>query len=217
LPGEISLAHRGVLFLDEFPEFPRHVLEALRQPMEDGWVTICRASGTISYPARFVLVAAANPCPCGFLGDEKRPCRCLPGQIIRYQKRLSGPILDRIDLHVEVPAVNVDKLTNEIPAETSAEIRKRVQKARHRQTKRFRKMSLTANSEMAPRQVKVFCPLNNECLNLLRQAITQLNLSARGFYRVIKVAQTIADLAGEERIKVEYLAEALQYRPRQES
>ena len=214
LPGEISLAHRGVLFLDEFPEFPRHVLEALRQPMEDGWVTICRASGTISYPARFVLVAAANPCPCGFLGDEKRPCRCFPGQIIRYQKRLSGPILDRIDLHVEVPTVNVDKLTNEIPAETSSAIRKRVQQGRYRQTKRFKKTKLTSNSEMAPRQIKEFCPLDDECLNLLRQAVTQLNLSARGFYRVIKIAQTIADLAGEERIKVADLAEALQYRPR---
>ena len=217
LPGEISLAHRGVLFLDEFPEFPRHVLEALRQPLEDGVVTISRASGTISYPARFVLVAAANPCPCGFLGDEKKPCRCLPGQIIRYQKRLSGPILDRIDLHVEVPAVNVDKLTKENVSETSAEIRKRVQKARNTQKRRFKKTYLASNSEMPPRKIKEFCPLDSESLDLLRQAVAQLNLSARGFHRIIKVARTIADLAGEEKIRGQHLAEALQYRPRIET
>jgi magnesium chelatase family protein len=217
LPGEISLAHRGVLFLDEFPEFPRHVLEALRQPMEDGVVTISRASGTISYPARFVLIAAANPCPCGFLGDEKRQCRCSPAEIIRYQKRLSGPILDRIDLHVDVPAVNVDKLTKDYVAESSATIRKRVQKARFLQQKRFKKSYLTCNSEMQPKEIKEFCPLDNESLNLLRQAVTQMNLSARSFYRIIKVARTIADLGEEEKIKVNHLAEALQYRPRIES
>lgn len=217
LPGEISLAHRGILFLDEFPEFPRHVLESLRQPLEDGIVTISRAVGTISYPARFLLVAAANPCPCGFLGDEKKSCSCLPGQIIRYQKRLSGPILDRIDLHIEVPAVNVDKLTRQDNNETSADIRRRVQEARNRQLKRFKNLKITCNSEMPPRRIKEFCSLDNECLSLLRQAVSQLNLSARGFHRVVKISRTIADLAGEEKIKVVHLAEALQYRPRLET
>ncbi len=214
LPGEISLAHRGVLFLDEFPEFPRHVLEALRQPLEDGKVTISRASGTISYPARFLLVAAANPCPCGFLGDEKRTCRCLPSQIIRYQKRLSGPILDRIDLHIEVPAVNVDKLTQENKAETSKEIRERVQKARNLQSKRFKNFKITCNSEMPPKLIKQFCQIDQQGISLLRQAVTQLNLSARSFFRIIKIARTIADLEAKEKIEVNHLAESLQYRPR---
>jgi len=217
LPGEISLAHRGVLFLDEFPEFPRHVLEALRQPLEDGTVTISRAVGKISYPARFLLVAAANPCPCGFLGDAKRPCRCLPGQVIHYQKRLSGPILDRIDLHVEVPAVDIDKLTKESKSETSAEIRQRVQAARNQQLKRFKGLKITCNSEMPPKLIKQFCQLNQDCLSLLKQAVAQLNLSARGFHRVVKISRTIADLAGEEEINVSHLAEALQYRPKLET
>lgn len=216
-PGEISLAHRGVLFLDEFPEFPRHVLEALRQPMEDGIVQISRAMGTVTYPAKFILVAASNPCPCGYLGDEKKQCRCLPGQIIRYQKRLSGPILDRIDLHVEVPAVKVEKLTGEgIVAEQSQSIRKRVQAARDLQRKRFSKTKLTCNAEMQTREVKEFCSLSSECLNLLRQAVVQMNLSARGYYRVIKVARTIADLVQEERISLTHIAEALQYRPKEQ-
>lgn len=218
LPGEISLAHRGVLFLDELPELPRHVLEALRQPLEDGVVTISRASGTVTYPARFILVAAANPCPCGFLGDEKRACRCSPGQIIHYQKRLSGPLLDRIDLHLEVPAVNMEKLTNEeIKSERSKEIKKRVQIARNYQQKRFRKIKLTCNSEMSPREIKVFCPLSADCLDLMRQAVSQMNLSARSFYRIIKIGRTIADLENEKEIKLAHLAEALQYRPKLES
>jgi len=215
MPGEISLSHRGVLFLDEFPEFPRHVLEALRQPMEDGIVTISRAAGTITYPAKFIMVAAANPCPCGYLGDEKHQCRCLPGQIIRYQKRLSGPILDRIDLHLEVPAVKIEKLTGEgTVAEASASIKKRVQKARDIQQQRFTKTNLICNAEMQTREVKEFCPLDQDCLALLRQAVSQMNLSARSYYRIIKVARTIADLGGEEKITVGHLAEALQYRPR---
>ncbi|TSC54347.1 MAG: magnesium chelatase family protein [Microgenomates group bacterium LiPW_31] len=217
MPGEISLAHRGVLFLDEFPEFPRSVLEALRQPTEDGVVTISRAAGSITYPAKFILVAAANPCPCGYLGDEKHQCRCLPGQIIRYQKRLSGPILDRIDLHIEVPAVKIEKLTDQgIVGEESSSIRKRVQKARDIQRKRLAKTNLTCNAEMQTPQVKEFCPLDQSSLNLLRQAVSQMNLSARGFYRVIKVARTIADLAQEEKISVTHIAEALQYRLRQQ-
>lgn len=215
MPGEISLAHRGILFLDEFPEFPRHVLEALRQPIEDGIVQISRAAGVASYPAQFILIAAANPCPCGYLGDEKRQCRCSPGQIIRYQKRLSGPILDRIDLHLEIPAVKVEKLTGETSvAEDSKSIRRRVQKARDKQNRRFQGKKIMNNAEMQTKEIKEFCPLSADCLNLLRQAVSQMNLSARGYYRVIKVARTIADLTGEEKINVTHIAEALQYRPR---
>lgn len=216
MPGEISLAHRGVLFLDEFPEFPRHVLEALRQPMEDGIIQISRAAGTVKYPAKFILIAAANPCPCGYLGDEKRQCRCSPSQIIRYQKRLSGPILDRIDLHVEVPAVKVEKLTGEgIIGEESKSIRKRIQAARNLQRKRFKGTKIKSNAEMQTRDIKQYCPLDNDSLNLLRQAVSQMNLTARSYYRVIKLARTIADLAGEEKMVVSHLAEALQYRPKE--
>lgn len=217
MPGEISLAHRGVLFLDEFPEFPRHVLEALRQPMEDGIIQISRAAGTVKYPAKFILIAAANPCPCGYLGDEKKRCRCLPGQIIRYQKRLSGPLLDRIDLHVEVPAVKVEKLTGEgIIGEESGSIRKRVQGSRDRQRKRFKGTKIRSNAEMQTRDIKKYCPLGNNGLNLLRQAVSQMDLTARSYYRVIKLARTIVDLSGEEKITVSHLAEALQYRPKEQ-
>jgi magnesium chelatase family protein len=223
MPGEISLAHRGVLFLDEFPEFPRHVLEALRQPMEDGIVTVSRAAGTLTFPAKFIMVAASNPCPCGYLGDPVRPCKCLPGQVQRYQKRVSGPIIDRIDLHLDVPAVKVEKLvTAETQksvegAETSRKIKARVQKARNIQTRRFKATGLKNNAEMSTKEVKHFCKLSTECLTLLRQAAIQMNLSARGFHRVIKVARTIADLAGEKEISSNHIAESLQYRPRQES
>lgn len=217
MPGEISLAHRGVLFLDEFPEFPRHVLEALRQPMEDGIIQISRAAGTVKYPAKFILIAAANPCPCGYLGDEKRQCRCSPSQIIRYQKRLSGPLLDRIDLHVEVPAVKVEKLTGEsVIGEESKSIRKRVQVARNLQRKRFKGTKIKSNAEMQTRDIKKYCPLDGDSLNLLRQAVSQMNLTARSYYRVIKLARTIADLVGEEKIVVSHLAEALQYRPKEQ-
>jgi len=227
-PGEISLAHRGVLFLDEFPEFPRHVLEALRQPMEDGIVSVSRAAGSLQFPAKFILIGAQNPCPCGFLGDPSHKCICLPGQIIRYQKRVSGPILDRIDLHVEVPAVKVEKLTTQPAssrlnrdsrgeAESSEEIRIRVQKARDRQTQRFEERGITCNAEMTTRDVKNFCKLSDECINLLRLAVSQMALSARSYYRIIKLSRTIADLAGEEEIKTQHIAEALQYRPKMES
>ncbi len=216
-PGEISLAHRGVLFLDEFSEFPRSVLEALRQPIEDGRVTVSRAAGQVTFPAKFLLVAASNPCPCGYLGDPVRTCTCLPGRVIQYQKRISGPIMDRIDIHLEVPAVKVDKLTansQQSVAESSKEIKKRVQKARDLQTKRFRKTDLKNNGEMGTKEVKEFCGLSNDCLNLLRQAVIQMNLSARSYYRVIKVARTIADLEGEKEIASVHIAEALQYRPK---
>lgn len=213
-PGEISLAHRGVLFLDEFPEFSRGVLEALRQPLEDGIVTVSRAKGQAQFPAQFILVAAANPCPCGHLGDPKKECQCSASQISRYQKRISGPIIDRIDLHLEVPAVQVEKLVSESQAESSRVIRQRVQKARNRQIRRLEKAGLVCNAEMNNRQVKELCPLTVDCLQLLRQAVNQLGLSARGYYKIIKIARTIADLAGESDITTDHLAEALQYRPK---
>lgn len=214
-PGEISLAHRGVLFLDEFAEFPRHVLEALRQPMEDGFVTVSRAHGRVTFPAAFMLVAAQNPCPCGFLGDPHHQCRCSPAQIIRYKKRVSGPMLDRIDIHIDLPPVKVEKLTQEErqrTAEQSRSVRKRVQKARDIQTKRLKGTTIAANSEMTVRDIKRFCELSPECLHLLRLAVAKMNLSARSYHRTIKIARTIADLAGTRTIQSTHVAEALQYR-----
>ncbi len=216
-PGDISLAHRGVLFMDEFPEFERHTLETLRQPMEDGNVTISRASGRINFPAKFMLVAAANPCPCGYLGDNTHECKCSTGQILRYQKRVSGPMLDRIDIHLDVPAVKIEKLAvKSIQAESSKDIRKRVQKARDIQTKRFRKHKIASNAEMTNKHLKEFCDLSDDCINLLRLAVAKMNLSARSYNRTIKLARTIADLENSQAIKVFHIAEALQYRPRME-
>ncbi len=217
-PGEVSLAHRGVLFLDEFPEFPRNVLESLRQPLEDGKVTISRAKGTVTYPANFLLVAASNPCPCGYYGDPKKPCKCLPGQIARYQKRISGPILDRIDIHIEVPSVDTQKLIGESKdkSESSEVIQKRVQLARERQLKRFAGTKIKSNSEMGTREVKEYCPLSPECRTILRSAVVNLGLSARAYFKVVKVARTIADLAGKDNIDTVCVAEALQYRLRGE-
>lgn len=205
------------IFLDEFPEFPRHVLEALRQPMEDGVVTISRAAGQVTYPAKFILVAASNPCPCGYYGDPVKSCRCLPGQIARYQKRVSGPLIDRIDLHLEVPAVRIEKLTQDekIKTESSKTIKMRVQRARNIQIKRFRGTKFKNNGEMGAKEVKQFCQLSQECLALLRQAVSQMNLSARAYFRIIKISRTIADLAGEKEIGSNHIAEALQYRPRE--
>ena len=216
-PGEISLAHRGVLFLDEFPEFPRHVLESLRQPMEDGIVQISRAVGTMQYPTKFTLVAAANPCPCGYYGSKKKPCTCLPGQVSRYRKKLSGPILDRIDLHVEVPEVKLKKLTSDKPTgEKSKTIRQRVQAARMQQRVRFKGTNIITNAEMSSKQVRKFCLLDPECKSLLTSATAQMGLTARSYFKVINVARTIADLAGKEEIATKHLAEALQYRPQEE-
>jgi len=218
MPGEISLAHRGVLFLDEFPEFPRHVLEALRQPIEDGIVSISRAAGTVSYPAKFILVAASNPCPCGNFGSQIKRCVCMPGAVQRYQRRISGPIIDRIDLHIHVPAVRVEKLTvkRDTDTESSSVIQKRVQKAREHQIRRFAGSDIVANTEMSSRMVKEFCPLSEEAAGFLRQAVARMQLSARSFYRVTKVSRTIADLEGERFIGVPHIAEALQYRPKED-
>jgi len=214
-PGEISLAHKGVLFLDEIAEFPTQVLEVLRQPLEDGVITISRAAGTVRYPAGFTLVAAMNPCPCGFATDPEHVCKCSPREIARYQKKLSGPLLDRIDLHVEVPRLKFEKIEeNSTAVENSAEIYKQVQLARDIQAARFKKMRITSNSEMSSEQTKNFCAVDVKTKDLLRQAVSRFQLSVRAYYRILKLARTIADLAGEEKIATMHVAEALQYRPK---
>jgi len=213
-PGEISLAHRGVLFLDEFGEFPRQVLENLRQPLEDGVIHVSRAAGNLSFPAKFVLVAAMNPCPCGYLGDQEKNCICSPAQIINYQKKISGPILDRIDLHVEVPRVKFEKLSSNAPVENSKTIKQRIQKARAIQQERFKNTAYITNSEMSSEAVKQFCQIDNASINLLRNAVDQMHLSARAYFRILKLARTIADLAEEKQILTPHIAEALQYRPK---
>lgn len=215
-PGEISLAHRGVLFLDEFPEFPRQVLETLRQPLEDGLITISRAQGTIAFPARFTLVASQNPCPCGYATDPDRNCVCSPMHIARYQKKVSGPLLDRIDLHVEVPKVQFDKLSKDDLSEPSSTIRARVEEARARQTFRLKDTPYHANSDMKNKDIREHCKLKEDSVDLLRQAVTHMHLSARSYHRIIKLARTIADLGGQDDILTEHVAEALQYRARVE-
>lgn len=211
-PGEISLAHRGVLFLDEFLEFPRFVLESLRQPLEDGTVTVSRAQGSITFPARFTLLGAMNPCPCGFLNDADRGCVCTPIQIAKYRKRLSGPLLDRIDLFIEVPKVPTQELTDVAPGESSACVRERVQKARDRQTHRYRGQSNASNAELSSEGVRKLLKIDTTAKLLLHQAVERYHLSARAYFRLLKVAQTIADLADREQITTADVAEALLYR-----
>ncbi len=214
-PGEISLAHRGVLFLDEFPEFPRQVLENLRQPLEDGIVTISRAQGTITFPARFTLVASQNPCPCGYATDPDKNCSCSPMQISSYQKKVSGPLMDRIDLHVEVPRVEFEKLRDDTLAECSKDIRDRVEAARYRQTERFENSSCVTNTDMGNKEIREFCRLNDQSIELMKQAVTRMHLSARSYHRILKLARTIADLGGADEIETTHVAEALQYRAKQ--
>ncbi len=211
-PGEISLAHHGVLFLDELPEFKRSALEVLRQPLEDGDVTISRSAGRITLPCAFMLVAAMNPCPCGYLGDNKHECRCSPTQIQRYRARISGPLLDRIDLHVEAPALSLTELRSEAPGESSAAIRARIELARTRQHARFGQGRVTTNARMSHAQIRKHCAMDPALGDLLQRAMEQLHLSARAYDRILKVARTIADLAGADRIEANHLLEAIQYR-----
>jgi len=217
-PGEISLAHRGVLFLDELPEFPRFVLEVLRQPLEDGIINISRASLSVTYPAKFILVAAKNPCPCGYLTDPVKECVCSSSAITRYQSKISGPLLDRIDLHIEVPRVEYDKLMEREVAENSHFIRERVQAAREVQRKRFENNvagPILSNSEMQNKEIIQFCNLTEEAIDLIKNAMSQLCLSARSYYRILKLSRTIADLEGSKKISQKHVAEALQYRLRE--
>ena len=211
-PGEISLAHMGVLFLDEFPEFERSVLEVLRQPIEDGMVTISRALASVTYPAQFMLIAAMNPCPCGNFMDSVKQCTCAPSKVGNYWAHLSTPILDRIDLHVEVPRLKQNELTNQKLGEPSGVIRERVASARRLQLKRFKGTKIYSNSLMTPKHIREVCELESDAEELLKSAIFQLKLSARAYDRILKVARTIADLEGEESIKARHIAEATQYR-----
>jgi magnesium chelatase family protein len=230
-PGEISLAHRGVLFLDELPEFGPRVLEVMRQPIEDKIVTISRAQGSLTFPANFQLIAAMNPCPCGYYGDPVKPCTCATGTVTKYQKRISGPLLDRIDIHIEVPRVEYEKLSDQRLGEPSEAIQKRVEVAREIQRQRFSGRDAPAgrlhptgrqhpaghlycNADMSPAQVRKYCSLDDTCSALMKTAMQQLQLSARGYHRILKLARTIADLANSESIAPPHLAEALQYRPR---
>ncbi len=227
-PGEISLAHRGVLFLDELPEFGPRVLEVMRQPIEDKVVTISRAQGSLTFPANFQLIGAMNPCPCGYFGDPVKPCTCSPGIVTKYQKRISGPLLDRIDIHIEVPRVEYDKLSDQRLGEPSAVIQKRVEAARQRQRERFVSLNdpaeensrapihevIACNADMRPAEVRRHCDLDDTSRALMRSAMNQLQLSARAYHRILKLSRTIADLAGSEAIQPAHLAEAIQYRPR---
>ncbi|HQL37952.1 MAG TPA: YifB family Mg chelatase-like AAA ATPase [Anaerolineaceae bacterium] len=213
-PGEISLAHRGVLFLDELPEFGQRVLEVMRQPLEDKIVTISRAQGSFTFPANFQLIGAQNPCPCGYYGDPVKPCTCSMGTILKYQKRISGPLLDRIDIHIQVPRVDYEKLSDSRLGEPSAIIQQRVESARQQQRERLAETSLTCNADMRPAEIRQHCTLDDTCRSLMKTAMNQLQLSARAYHRILKLARTIADLAGAEAIQPPHLAEALQYRSR---
>ena len=212
-PGEVSLAHNGVLFLDELPEFKRSALEVMRQPLEDGKVTISRAAGSLTFPSEFMLVAAMNPCPCGYFGDLKRECRCSPVQVQRYRQRISGPLLDRIDLHIEVPAVEYRDVSSNRAEESSLLIRGRIARARQHQHHRFaREAKITCNARMTTRHLKTHCRLSDESQELIRVAMTELNLSARAYDRILKVSRTIADLDDKMDILSEHVSEAIQYR-----
>jgi magnesium chelatase family protein len=213
-PGEVSLAHNGVLFLDELPEFPRNVLEVMRQPLEDGTVSIARAAMSLTFPARFMLAAAMNPCPCGYFNDRTRECRCTPQMIQRYVAKVSGPLLDRIDIHIDVPAVNYKELRGGTAPEGSSEIRDRVLRAREVQLQRFREAQEKSycNAQMGSRQIRRFCELSADCERLLERAMTQQGLSARAHDRILKVARTVADIEGAPQIESKHIAEAIQYR-----
>ena len=214
-PGEITMSHRGVLFLDELPEFGHRILEAMRQPLEDQRVVISRAQGSVTYPANFMLVGAMNPCPCGYYGDPRRECSCSASQVYRYARRISGPLLDRIDIFVDVPSVEYDKLVAPANAEPSRSVRDRTARARNVQLARFTGTDILTNSDMGPNEVYEFCQLDDQASALVKSAMNQMHLSARAYHRILKLARTIADLADEERIGVPHVAEALQYRPPQ--
>jgi magnesium chelatase family protein len=211
-PGEVSLAHNGVLFLDELPEFQRNVLEVLRQPIEDGVVTIARAAMSLTFPARFVLAAAMNPCPCGFFNDPSRDCTCTPPQIQRYVSKISGPLLDRIDIHIDMPAVKYRELREDASGETSDQIRARVIAARERQLRRYQGEKIYCNAQLSPRQIRKYCNISVECERLLESAMTRLGLSARAHDRILKVSRTIADLDSSESIGTAHISEAIHYR-----
>jgi len=213
-PGEISLSHRGVLFMDELPEFGHSILEVLRQPLEDKVVTISRANGRVNFPANFMLVGAMNPCPCGYYGDPVHQCTCSSSMVSRYQRRISGPFLDRVDIFVEVPHIDYDKLADERLGEGSVKIQARVIEARARQLDRFNGTKLNCNTEMTPTEVREFCRTEESAGSLLKTAMKQLHLSARAFHRILKLSRTIADLENAAVIKAQHVAEAIQYRPR---
>jgi len=211
-PGELSLAHHGVLFLDEFPQFAPHVLEAIRQPLEDGQVTISRVHSSVTFPAQIMLIGAMNPCPCGYLGDPKHTCKCSPLQVQRYRGRISGPLIDRIDIHIEVPSVAYKKLRSAQPGISSEQMRQEVLAARRRQKERFGPEVTMTNARMTSRAIRKFCPLDQPCEMLLKQAMDELGLSARAHDKVLKLARTIADMAEADSIGPQHLSEAIQYR-----